>query len=76
MTIQEEIKEWIAHYLTDQFLGQPSDYPANECYGEANKILKFLDSKGVVIKTGGKREYQDGNFLISNYPYERLIGVK
>ena len=35
----EKMAQEIANYLTNRFIGQPEDYPDNECLKEAKVIL-------------------------------------
>ena len=55
MTKQEEILEWINKYLTEQFIGDPSDLPEDECRKEASVILSHIVSEGGVIPEEGER---------------------
>ena len=58
MTKQEEIREGINHYLTKQFIcDEDREVPEDECLHEANALLAYLHSQGVVIKVEKKLPY-------------------
>ena len=46
----EDIRGWINTYLTERFIGNSKELPIDECFTEAESILKYLRSQGVVIK--------------------------
>lgn len=50
MTKQEETRKWISKYLTEQFICDPELLPDDECLKEADAILSYLQSQGVVTK--------------------------
>jgi len=58
MTKREEIKKFISLYLRSRFT--VSEMPEDECDTEAEFILQYLHSQGVVIKIGGEWCTQHG----------------
>ena len=51
MTIQEKIREGINQYLTKQFIcDEDREVPEDEYLHEANALLAYLHSQGVVIR--------------------------
>lgn len=74
--IRDKAKREIANYLTDQFLGQPSDYPPDECFKEANHILSIPEL--AVVDREAELEWETetacvGDCNISCHSIERNI---
>lgn len=51
--IHEEIKRFISNYLRSRFVAG-DETPEDECDSEAEFILRYLHSKGVVLMVAGK----------------------
>jgi len=67
MTKQEEIKEGINQYLTKRFICDiDGEVPSDECLHEANALLAYLHSQGVVIKVDKVDSCDD---CPHNHPY-------
>lgn len=46
----ETLRERIATYLTTQFIGDPEEFPDDECLSEADQILQvFKETNGVFL---------------------------
>ncbi len=50
MTKQKNLLGWINTYLTERFIANPKELPSDECFTEAEAILQYLHSQGVVIE--------------------------
>lgn len=73
MAKQEEIRQWINKYLTQQFICDLSLLPDDECLSEAKAILMYLDSRGVGIKVERKEPFNCGHAQMTAARYSQDV---